>query len=85
MAQDKGDTMQKTRAMRLIEAEHGGRPLRQILADLFAELETQEAVCKRLDITHPTLNNWLDLMGAKREQVRHYRTKVSFPDEQPVG
>jgi hypothetical protein len=77
--------MQKTRAMKLIEAEYGGKPLRQILVDLFAELETQEAVCKRLDITPPTLNTWLDLMGARREQIRSYRTEISFPEEQPVG
>lgn len=72
--------MEKTRAMRLIELEHGGTPIQSILAELFDELKTQEAVAQRLGLSHPTLVNWLDALGAKRTQVRHYSMKVSFPE-----
>lgn len=76
--------MQKTRAMLLVEAQNGGADIRDILADAYARHGTSQAVAEAVGITYPTLIDWLDAFEAKREQIRSYRTVVTFPEE-PVG
>ncbi|HEY9015479.1 MAG TPA: hypothetical protein VIM84_10505 [Gemmatimonadales bacterium] len=66
----------KTPQMRVIELERKGE-LETILADLFHELGTMEAVAENLGIHRVTLSGWLDTLGAEVETRR--RTTIRFP------
>lgn len=72
--------MDKTQTMRRIEKEYGTE-FPALFFDLFDRLKTTEAVAAELDISYPTLVDWLDHFGLERvREVRHI-TRLRYRPE----
>ena len=60
---------EKTVAMRLMEFEHGGRDITELVTDALTEAGTIEAAAERLSVSHPTLRAWMRQLGITFKRV----------------
>lgn len=60
---------EKTTAMRLMEFEHGGRDITELVTDALNDAGTVEAAAERLSVSHPTLRAWMRQLGITFKRV----------------
>lgn len=61
----------KTREMQRVEREHG-KPVEQVIADLYNHLGSHEAVAGALGISDVSLRSWLSRLGLRVRRRRSY-------------
>ena len=79
-----GKRKRKTFMMSLVEYQHGGQPIEDILIEAFRRYDTEREAAQTLGITQQTFNQWKYRLGLE-DIIRRGGQIHSTKDDQKTG